>query len=115
MAKPPFREYDDMPRRGDDIKINALGVTVEASGRIVFLTIVCFLAFGLAVWGVFRNEAAHAVISRTLEVTICVLTLNEEERREYRTEGKYCPSPGRVQFRDERGLRDETARRQKTT
>lgn len=105
MAKPPFREYDDMPKRGDDIRISAFGVTVEASGRIVFLTLVCFLTAGLAVWGVFRNEAAHTSISRTLEVTICVLTLNEQERREYRTEGKYCPTPRAVQFQSGEGAR----------
>lgn len=105
MPKPPFREYDPQPRRGDDIKLKAFGVEIEASGRIVILTIIASIATAVAVWGVIRNEAAHAAIWRAFEVQTCVLTLNEAERREYRTEGKYCPRPQTIRFRDD-GVQD---------
>lgn len=101
MAKPSYREYDENPRRGDDIKLKAFGVEVEASGRMVILIILASVASAIAVWGIVRNESAHDGIWRAFEVQTCVLTLNEEERREYRTEGKYCPQPRSIRFRDD--------------
>lgn len=112
MSKPPYREYDEQPKRGDDIKLKAFGVEIEASGRMVIAILIAIVASAIAIWGLMRNEAAHDAIWRAFEVQTCVLTLNEAERKEYRTEGKYCPKPRRVWFRDEsmEGMRDERAR-----
>lgn len=100
MTKPPFREHDQMPRRGDDIKLKAFGVEIEANGKMVILTVIALSGLGVAIWGVLRNEAAHAAMWRAVERQTCVLTLNEQERREYRTEGKYCPPPRAVYFQN---------------
>lgn len=113
MAKPPFRDYDDHPRRNDDIKIKAFGIELEANGKMVILMIIAIAALTVAVWGIFRNEEAHAAMWRAVERQTCVLTLNEQERKEYRTEGKYCPPPRAVYFRSDHGTsttRDERDR-----
>lgn len=98
-----------MPNRGDDVRLKGFGIEIEASGRIVILTIIALAALGITCWGVWKNELAHEQLVRGLEVQTCVLTLNEAERREFRAEGKYCPTP-RVRFRDDSVTRDERQR-----
>lgn len=92
MGKPPFREDDEMPKRVDDIRIVFpfnMG-SVEASGRTVVGIILVIAALGYLFWHDFKTERAHEASTRTLQTVICVLTLNEAERREYRLSGKYC-------------------------
>jgi hypothetical protein len=100
MAKPQFRDYDEKPKRDDDMRLKAFGIELEASGRIVILTILALAALFLAGWAAYQNERSHYQLWRALEVQTCVLTLNEQERKEFRTEGKYCPTP-RIKFKDE--------------
>lgn len=90
MAKPDFRNRDDSPKRGDDIRVKAFGVEVEASGRIVILVVISLAALAVAIWGVYKNEISHAAMLRAFELQTCILTLNEQERREYRERGRYC-------------------------
>lgn len=90
--KPPFREADEIPKRGDDIKITFpfnLG-SVEASGRTVVGIILVISAIGFLFWHDYQTEQAHERTNRTMQTVICVLTLNEQERREYRISGQYC-------------------------
>lgn len=110
MAKPPWRENDDNPKRGDDIRVRAFGVEVEASGRVVILTLIALAALGGVVAHAFVNTREHDAMlqaieqqTRAIELQTCVLTLNEGERREFRTEGKYCGGfrRPRVSFRHE--------------
>jgi hypothetical protein len=101
MPKPPFRSADDCPYRSDDIRVKAMGIEVEASGRIVVLTVVALAALLISGWLAYRNESAHEAMWRAFEMQTCVLTLNEAERKEFRTEGKYCPGAARIRFRDD--------------
>lgn len=110
MAKPSFRDYDDTPKRQDDIRLKAFGVEVEASGKIVVLTLIALAACaGVAAHAVTTTKEHDAMLkaieqqTRAIEVQTCVLTLNEGERREFRIDGKYCGGfhAPRVSFRRE--------------
>lgn len=101
MAKPSYRDYDEHPKRGDDIKLSAFGFSVEASGRVVVTVILVLgIVAGLVTWGILHDQDTsrdHAVLNEaqrltieTLEVQTCVLTLNEDERKAFRQEGRYC-------------------------
>ena len=125
MTTPEWRQHDEHPKRGDDIKLTAFGASVEASGRtvvvvIVALAIVAMGAFGfwLAAEGLAKHEDRtlndhQAVVksittnTRTLETTICVLTLDERERKEYRISGRYC---GHGYFEHPRGRSNDDVR-----
>lgn len=108
VNKPKWRENDDMPRRGDDIKFSFMGATVEANGRTVVMVVIAAVMILLGVWGWWdsgetqrrhdeRTAKDHAeVVSATnqlistVELQICVLTLNDMERIEFRRTGRYC-------------------------
>src|SRR5688572_21182494 len=98
MARPESRDYDAIPKRGDDIKIGALGVTLEASGRTVVL-VICAVA--IVVWGFWHDQNSDrqstAILheqarvaaelaseqrqtSASIATLTCVLTLSEAER-----------------------------------
>lgn len=88
--KPDFRQYDEHPKRHEDIKVKAFGVEVEASGRTVVMLILLVM---LVLLGFLHHTVTVAALTSMGELQkemTCVLTLNEDERREYRTEGKYC-------------------------
>lgn len=110
MAKPPFREEDLQPKRTDDINLSIPwlgGFNYEGSGRTLIALLIgaALLAISCASlvymwWHDGKADSQHSQIVRALEVQTCVLTLNEAERREFRSDGKYCPTP-RIKFRDE--------------
>lgn len=119
-AKPPFRELDEIPARGDDIKITLPWFKYEGSGRLLALLLIAAGLFAVSIVATgymyahdTRTAVDHATLVQTIEVQTCVLTLNELERREFRTEGKYCGGHGRrggVNFRDDGTERDERQR-----
>lgn len=101
MMKPPFRERDEIPKRQDDIRFSFLGATVEASGRTVVIVIVAVILGLLGAAGYFATATAqelhdrltseqHSRLIETVEIMTCVLTLNEAERKDFRTTGAYC-------------------------
>lgn len=110
MHKPDWRSQDAMSRRGDDIKISAFGVAVEASGRTVVFIIVAIVLAALSLAGFYlANEALSKHDERTavdhqklvtsvdrvvdtVEIMTCVLTLNDSERKAFRENGRYCYS-----------------------
>lgn len=119
MAKPIWREHDSHPKRGDDMRIKALGVEIEASGRTVVFVIVAIVlgmlsvgGFYLANEGLVKHDTRTAVdhqallssVDRmvdTVETMTCVLTLNDKERVEFRENGRYCTSYNQQQQRRE--------------
>lgn len=100
-AKPHWREFDSMPRRGDDIRLSFMGASIEANGRTVVIVIcaVVIALLGIAGWWMStvaqenhdeRTARDHTQLITTIEVMTCVLTLNEFERKEFRQTGRYC-------------------------
>lgn len=112
MGKPAFRDYDESPKRVDDIRIKGFGIELEANGRIVILFLISMAALGVAIWGVISNEKAHAAMLRAFELQTCILTLNEQERREYRENGRYCARS--FQFSNGRDERNRYMRGEQT-
>lgn len=97
MRKPPWRDNDDSPTRSDDIQISFLGFTLAASGRMVVLIILVLAVGALGIFHDVRITEAHARDSDAHErlaegflVMTCVLTLNDVQKEEFRTLGKFC-------------------------
>lgn len=121
MAKPPFRENDETPKREDDVHISLPWFKFDGSGKLLVsiltttgLLLVGCGSLGFSWWHDRRVDSEHDAIvhaqqeaTNELRTAICVLTLNEFERKEYRTEGKYCQ--GKARFSEE-SPRDERQR-----
>lgn len=133
MARPTWRNNDDNPKRGDDMRISAMGVEVEASGRTVIFVIVAVVLGMLSVAGFYmasvsltkhddRTALDHSRLVTsvervvdTMEVMTCVLTLNDQERVRFRETGQYCSSYNTQQSRraqQQRQFQEESGGRQ---
>src|SRR5688572_26817062 len=105
--KPEFRKHDENPHRSDDINLHLPwlgGFRYEGSGRTLIALIVgvglLTLGAGSSLytwWHDDKAEKQHMALreaidqqARAVRVQICVLTLNEEEKRAYRLERRYC-------------------------
>lgn len=98
MIKRRGRPEETDPERSDDIywvfPFNLGSVT--ASGRVVILMMICVAALALGVIHTYFTSKEHSEMVNNIQEMICVITLNEEERKEYRIEGKYC---GNVKYK----------------
>jgi hypothetical protein len=97
MAKPPFRDYDDTSKRGDDLRYSGPLGTLEVSGKNVVIIMLMAGMVGLGFYHHNKLTEGHEQFAqsqqRFLEAMIlhtCVISLNEEERKEFRREQKYC-------------------------
>ncbi len=95
--KPEWRDEDESPKRHDDIHVKAFGVDVEASGRTVILVLLTAALIGFGFFHDWKSDGQHSrmaevqTLNAALNATqICVVSLNEQEKREFRIEGKYC-------------------------
>lgn len=78
-------------KRQDDIWIRIPGgFEFAASGKYVILFLIVIILAAYGIWHDYKTETIHVELLRAQETMICVLTLNELERREYRTDGRYC-------------------------
>lgn len=65
-------------------------MTVEASGKIVILILLVLAGIGFGFLHDWRTEEKHEVLAEGFAVMTCVLTLNDQQRVEFRTLGSYC-------------------------
>lgn len=105
--RPQWRDYDDTPKRGDDTHIEVPWFKYEGSGRLLvalLMSLAMLVGSGGGVlygWYHDRNmEMQHQSLVMAIDTLIsvvsvqtCVLTLSNDERREFREQGKYCALP----------------------
>jgi hypothetical protein len=94
------RRNDDMPptnaKRRDDLyldieRVPFLGhvkTSINNKSVAMYLTIAGFTAFSF--WHDYHSTKDMQRAIKAQEITTCVLTLNEAERRDFRTSGRYC-------------------------
>lgn len=102
---PEYRDRDDNPRRRSDIKITVPIIgTIEASGTTVIQVLLLMILAGLGWVHNDQMKDEHQLfyelkklhmeetkrLTRMLAVHSCVLSLNEQQRHEWRVEHRYC-------------------------
>jgi hypothetical protein len=87
-GRPDSRDNDPVPYRSSDMKVSLPGgFGFEANGSTV-TTMILIVALILTVVSHHYLQERHN--ERALAVFSCIFTLNEEQRREFRNDGKYC-------------------------
>jgi hypothetical protein len=81
MAKPSYRDFDENPRRGDDIKIGAFGVSLEANGKTVVGLILTLCALGALFYHDYQANQDHKQFVKQVQIFTYVLTADEAERK----------------------------------
>lgn len=97
MDKPEFRDNDENPKRSDDVRFKGFGFEAEASGKNITTFIMTLSLVFFVGWHDWKDSGQHDRMTeaQTLNAALvatgnCIAALNEMERYQYRTEGKYC-------------------------
>lgn len=78
------RTRAESKQRVDDITLQAFGVKLHATGRIVIIILLVIAVIGAGVWHAFTTMEEHSSIARSITVLTYVLTLSDQERKDLR-------------------------------
>lgn len=81
MKNAPNNDDTTIHKRGDDMRIKAFGVEVQASGRSVTLVIIALAIIGEVFWHDYKSDNWNKIMHEGLWIQTLIIATPEEDRQ----------------------------------